>query len=43
MLSVQELFHHFVAGSGVGCIIIGVISYPILNFSKSIYYKSIYH
>ena len=36
-LSVQELMHRFVAGLGAACIVIGVISYPIPNFGKSIY------
>lgn len=36
-LSVNELFHRFVAGLGTACIIIGVVSYPIPNFGKSIY------
>lgn len=36
-LSVNELFHRFVAGLGTACIIIGVASYPIPNFGKSIY------
>ena len=36
-LSVHELLNRFVAGLGVACIVIGVISYPIPNFAKSIY------
>jgi sugar transferase (PEP-CTERM system associated) len=36
-LSVQELMHRFVAGLGAACVVIGVISYPIPNFGKSIY------
>jgi sugar transferase (PEP-CTERM system associated) len=36
-LSVHELSHRFAAGLGMACIIIGVISYPIPNFGKSIY------
>jgi sugar transferase (PEP-CTERM system associated) len=36
-LSIHELLHRFVAGLGVACIVIGVISYPIPNFGKSIY------
>ena len=36
-LSFNELFHRFVAGLGTACIIIGVVSYPIPNFGKSIY------
>jgi FlaA1/EpsC-like NDP-sugar epimerase len=36
-LSVQELMHRFVTGLGAACIVIGVISYPIPNFGKSIY------
>ncbi len=36
-LSVEELVHRFVAGLGASCIVIGVISYPIPNFGKSIY------
>lgn len=33
---VHELLHRFVAGLGLACIVIGVISYPIPNFGKSI-------
>jgi len=36
-LSIHELLHRFVAGLGVACIVIGIISYPIPNFGKSIY------
>ena len=36
-LSIHELSHRFVAGLGVACIVIGIISYPIPNFGKSIY------
>jgi sugar transferase (PEP-CTERM system associated) len=36
-LSIQELTHRFVAGLGVSCIVIGIISYPVPNFGKSIY------
>jgi sugar transferase (PEP-CTERM system associated) len=36
-LSVRELSHRFVAGLGTACIVIGIISYPIPNFGKSIY------
>ena len=36
-LSLHELSHRFVAGLGIACIVIGVISYPIPNFGKSIY------
>jgi sugar transferase (PEP-CTERM system associated) len=36
-LSVHELSHRFAAGLGTACIAIGVISYPIPNFGKSIY------
>ena len=36
-LSAQELGHRFVAGLGTGCIVIGLVSYPIPNFGKSIY------
>lgn len=36
-LSVHELLHRFVAGLGTSCIVIGIISYPIPNFGKSIY------
>jgi lipopolysaccharide/colanic/teichoic acid biosynthesis glycosyltransferase len=36
-LSVHELSHRFAAGLGMACIIIGVISYPIPNFGKSVY------
>jgi sugar transferase (PEP-CTERM system associated) len=36
-LSVHELLHRFIAGLGASCIVIGVISYPIPNFGKSLY------
>jgi sugar transferase (PEP-CTERM system associated) len=36
-LSARELSHRFVAGLGTACIVIGIISYPIPNFGKSIY------
>ena len=36
-LSVEELAHRFVVGLGTSCIVIGIISYPIPNFGKSIY------
>jgi FlaA1/EpsC-like NDP-sugar epimerase len=36
-LSLHELSHRFAAGLGTACIVIGVISYPIPNFGKSIY------
>ena len=36
-LSVHELLHRFTAGLGTACIVIGIISYPIPNFGKSIY------
>jgi sugar transferase (PEP-CTERM system associated) len=36
-LSIRELSHRFIAGLGIACIVIGVISYPIPNFGKSIY------
>jgi len=36
-LSMQELTHRFIAGLGVSCIVIGIISYPVPNFGKSIY------
>jgi sugar transferase (PEP-CTERM system associated) len=36
-LSVRELLHRFVAGLGAACIVIGIVSYPIPNFGKSIY------
>ena len=36
-LSIRELFERFVAGLGASCIVIGVLSYPIPNFGKSIY------
>jgi sugar transferase (PEP-CTERM system associated) len=36
-LSLNELFHRFVAGLGTACILIGIVSYPIPNFGKSIY------
>lgn len=35
-LWVHELLHRFVAGLGLACIVIGIISYPIPNFGKSI-------
>ncbi len=36
-LSVQELIHRLAVGLGTACIVIGVISYPIPHFGKSIY------
>ena len=36
-LSVRELMHRLVAGLGAACIVIGVLSYPIPRFGKSIY------
>jgi sugar transferase (PEP-CTERM system associated) len=36
-LSVHELLHRFIAALGTSCIVIGVISYPIPNFGKSLY------
>jgi sugar transferase (PEP-CTERM system associated) len=36
-LSLQDLMHRFISGVGVSCIVIGVISYPIPDFGKSIY------
>jgi sugar transferase (PEP-CTERM system associated) len=36
-LSLHELSHRFAAGLGTACIVIGVISYPMPNFGKSIY------
>jgi sugar transferase (PEP-CTERM system associated) len=36
-LSTRELFERFVAGLGAACIVIGVLSYPIPGFGKSIY------
>ena len=36
-LSLHELSHRFVAGLGIACIVIGVVSYPVPNFGKSIY------
>ena len=36
-LSVHELSQRFVAGLGTACIAIGIISYPIPNFGKSIF------
>lgn len=36
-LSAQELGHRFAAGLGTACIVIGLVSYPIPNFGKSIY------
>jgi sugar transferase (PEP-CTERM system associated) len=36
-LSIHELLHRLIAGLGTACIVIGVVSYPIPNFGKSIY------
>jgi sugar transferase (PEP-CTERM system associated) len=36
-LSIQEIVHRFAIGLGTACIVIGVISYPIPNFGRSIY------
>ena len=36
-LSVREMLERFVAGLGAACIVIGVLSYPIPNFGKSVY------
>jgi sugar transferase (PEP-CTERM system associated) len=36
-LSMRALLERFVAGLGASCIVIGVLSYPIPNFGKSIY------
>jgi len=36
-LTMRELLERFVAGLGASCIVIGVLSYPIPNFGKSIY------
>jgi sugar transferase (PEP-CTERM system associated) len=36
-LSARELLERFVAGLGAACIVIGILSYPIPNFGKSIY------
>jgi sugar transferase (PEP-CTERM system associated) len=36
-LSVRELLERFVSGLGAACIVIGILSYPIPNFGKSIY------
>jgi len=36
-LSLRELLERFLSGLGTGCIVIGVLSYPIPKFSKSIY------
>ncbi len=36
-LTVRELLERFVAGLGAACIVIGVLSYPLPNFGKSIY------
>jgi sugar transferase (PEP-CTERM system associated) len=36
-LSVHELLHRCIAALGTSCIVIGVISYPIPNFGKSLY------
>jgi len=36
-LSVREMLERFVAGLGAACIVIGVLSYPIPKFGKSIY------
>jgi sugar transferase (PEP-CTERM system associated) len=36
-LSVRELLQRLVAGLGAACIVIGILSYPIPKFGKSIY------
>lgn len=36
-LSARELLERFIAGLGAACIVIGILSYPIPNFGKSIY------
>ncbi|HYA30265.1 MAG TPA: TIGR03013 family XrtA/PEP-CTERM system glycosyltransferase [Acidobacteriota bacterium] len=36
-LSLRELLERFFSGLGTGCIVIGVLSYPIPKFGKSIY------
>jgi sugar transferase (PEP-CTERM system associated) len=36
-LSFQELTQRFIAGLGTSCIVIGMVSYPIPKFGKSIY------
>jgi len=36
-LSIRELMHRLVAGLGAACIVIGILSYPIPKFGKSIY------
>jgi len=41
-LSGHELAHRFAAGLGTACILIGVISYPIPNFGKSIYVSEMF-
>jgi len=36
-VSMHELLHRLIAGLGAACIVIGLVSYPIPNFGKSIY------
>lgn len=36
-LSLHELSHRFASGLGIACIVIGVVSYPVPNFGKSLY------
>jgi len=36
-LSLQELTHRFIAGLGISCIVIAIVSYRVPNFGKSIY------
>ena len=36
-LSMRELLERFIAGLGAACIAMGILSYPIPNFGKSIY------
>src|SRR5262245_12191826 len=41
-LSLHELSHRFAAGLGIACIVIGVVSYPVPNFGKSIYVSEMF-
>jgi sugar transferase (PEP-CTERM system associated) len=33
----REMVHRFIAGMGIACVVIAIISYPIPNFGKSVY------
>jgi len=37
-LSLRELLERFVSGLGAACIVIGIVSYPIPKFGKSVYF-----